>query len=311
MIIKAIVATTIAMFIRIGYFLYFKTKAQLSVGEILIISQHRSELTKHYETIRNLKLGRVERKLSADTPITPAPMTQSFGNSFSHETRLLPNSRRPNKLKQMLWNLEVLEEYKKFKEQILSTSNNRPEIHLFYKDIIHTQEWDKHIQFSRALSATSTVVQNILNIYKILDSTIYNNVDLEMTMISLIKSARKQPSIDSSQETEPDTNNGPNRDFVNADQTQKKLVNDRLEAQVQTELKDQVEAEILMLITVLHNDLNQIYEATTFTQRLRISHSLTMLIVKLNWISKPESAKRLRTRITPLIRSLIFGTGTA
>lgn len=307
MIVKAIFELSMALFFRIGYLLYIHERRELRIAEIIVISGNTPEINKHYETIRNMRLGRVERRLSADTPITPFVSNVSNDGSVHHETRLLPQSRRPNKLKQTLWNLEVLEQYITFNEQILSTPKGKFQIHLFSKDVPPEDEWDKHISLSRFTNAAISTTRSMLGIYKILDNSVYRNIDLEMTMISLIKSARRQTDEIDTTETDQERSERVSTEFLRADKSKQKLINDRLEIQVETELKDQVEAEILMLVTVLHNDLDQILQAINLAKRLMISYHLVVIVNKLSWISKKESAKRLRTRIIPITKNLIFG----
>lgn len=311
MIIQAITAIILTMFFKIGYMLYWKAKSELGLAEIFIVLQQRSEIIRHYETIRSLKLSRIDRRLDIATPVTPFAISTFDNGSENHETQLLPQGRRPNKLKQMLWNLEVLKEYITFTQQTLSTVNDKPEIHLFRKHVPHTNGWDRHIKLSKFVSASASITESALKIYQTLDKTVYRNVDLEMTMISLIKSARDQISESSETKSQLDQIQAQGNTPSETEQEQLKAQNDRLEAQIETELKDQVESEILMLVTILHNDFDQILEAISIAQRFTISHRLVMIITKLNWVSQKESAKRLRSRIIPIIKNLVFGVTTA
>lgn len=216
---------------------------------------------------------------------------------------LLPESKRPNKLNQIIGHIDVLEHYVKFTKQRLSTQG-KFKIILFSKISDQETTWEKFIFISKFTNAIRTIVLSLMNIYKILENTMYRNQDLELTMINTMRTIREQTEIPSTNSgIETTTNQLTNRIQIPNDQF---LTNDQHESQVLLEFKDTIESEILLISTQLSHDIDQLIEHTTYYQKVALIYNFIFIKIYLEWVCKNRSYYKLNYKINGIIKSLII-----
>lgn len=289
-------------FISFGYTLYIQQKKRIRIANIFIASYPLQKLGKHYELIRSFRLNRLINKLQVSTPLTPHDATRFSHTETDSTTQLLHKGKRPNKLKQLAWNIVIFQQYVDFTQHALSTTNGKTQLVFIDKETQSTNEIETFIKNSKFSKSSEKIILSMLKIYDVLDSTTFRNHDIQLSMIQLIREAQEQSTQDSVSDQEINVHLEPN---LPQTQTNLKLSNDCHQDQIVLEFSEQIENEIVLLITILYNDYELISNTTHFPQRLTIAYRLIIIKFNLSWIINNPSSNKINTKINQLVHGFI------